>query len=83
MITYPLTLLILSLCLAASTNYVAYNHVQRYRYYKSTSRVSFEQRLTGIILGLPLIFVPFVLKEQDREFLKYDQIKIDLSLIHI
>lgn len=66
---------ILFLFIASSYNYVAYNHVQRYKYYKNVSSASFSQYLIGLIAGIPFIFIPFVTREKDQDFMKYSNIK--------
>ena len=68
------------LILASAINYVAYSHIQRYKYYKNVSKASFSQYLGGIFMGLPLIIVPFVTREKDRDFMKYRIIKQSVYL---
>lgn len=49
--------------------------MQRYKYYKNVSSASFAQYFVGIIAGLPLIFIPFVSREKDQDFMKYEKVK--------
>lgn len=69
-------LLLIVLFLSASCfNYIAYTHVKRYKYYKQVVNLSFEQCALGLLIGFPFIFMPFVISETDRGFIKYKKVK--------
>lgn len=64
--------------LTAIPNYIAYVHVQHYKYYKQVRTISIQRSLIGIILGLPFIIFPFAFTENDQSFMKYPKVKISL-----
>lgn len=59
----------------AIPNYIAYSHIKRYKYYKQVKSLNFSHAMSGFILGLPFIILPFTYTEDDKSFMKYAKVK--------
>lgn len=67
-------------CLASISNYMAYTYIRQYKYMKLVKSMHWKKALWGALLGLPYVFMPFVLVETDREFTKYKIIRQSIYL---
>lgn len=71
-------LLIILFSISASSNYIAYTHIRRYKYYKQSVSLTIEHSIIGLFIGLPFIFMPFSMQETDKGYLKYSKVRNSL-----